>query len=357
MTSIDMTRRSFVGLAGAALAGLGLAGCGSTVGTTAADTGASEATSEVSNMTADEEKAAWEKEEAYGKTITVGYNGGICLGAFGVAKAKGFYEAEGLDCDIVSMTSASDGLGTGKVDVAGDHIATLLVPATNGVKLTFTLGCNTGCKSLYAFSGSGVTKTADLVDKTVGLPDGIGNSDQNITMRFLNHDDVDVNAVKYKAVSTDAVIQALQSGEIAAATLSDQFAKKFLDDGTLVMVRSLTFDDDFKVEPCCILTFNSDFFDKNPVTAKKFTRAFKAASDWIEDNKPEAVQLMFDNSWASGDFDTALELTKSFNFKIDEQMTSTALRDIIADYQKFGIIGSDKDADTILSEVWAPVLG
>jgi NitT/TauT family transport system substrate-binding protein len=303
------------------------------------------------------QQAAWEQEPAYGKTISVGYNGGICLGAFGIGKVMGFYEDENLDCDIVSMQSASDGLGTGKVDVAGDHIATLLVPATNGVKLTFTLGCNTGCKSLYVLATSGITKTSDLVGKTVAVPEGIGTSDQNITMRFLNHDDVDINAVNYKAVSNDAVIQALQSDEVQAATLSDQFAKTFLDDGTLVMIRSITFDEDFKTEPCCILTFNSDFFDKNPVTAKKFTRAFKAASDWIEENKQEAVQLMFDNNWSSGDFETAVELAGSFNFKISEEMTRTALLDIINDYQKFGLISSDKDAQTILGEVWAPVLG
>ena len=75
---------------------------------------------------------AWKKEPAYGKEIIVGYNGGLCLGTFGIAQMKGFYEAEGLKTKIVRMAGGSsaqtDAIGTGKVDVAGDHIATMLVP-------------------------------------------------------------------------------------------------------------------------------------------------------------------------------------------------------------------------------------
>ena len=47
-------------------------------------------------MTADEENEAWKNEPAYGRVIKIGYNGGLCLGTFGIAQMKGFYEAEGL---------------------------------------------------------------------------------------------------------------------------------------------------------------------------------------------------------------------------------------------------------------------
>lgn len=342
------------------MAGLGLVGCGSTqVGSTAGSTDKTGKTAvkEVKDMDEKEEEEAWKKEPAYGKTLKVGYNGGLCLGGFGIAKVNGYYKDEGLDCEIVSMKETTDAIGTGKVDVAGDHIATLLVPATNGVKLTFTLGCQTGCKSLYVLANGPISKTSDLVGKTVAVPEGIGTSDQNIAMRFLNHDDVDVNQVKWKPVTNDAVVQALQNDEVQAATLSDQFARKFLDDGTLKIIRSLTYDKDFQKEPCCIVTFNSDFIKKNPVTAKKFTRAFKRASDWIEDNTKEAVDIMFDNNWASGDKAIAYDLTDAFNFKISEQMTHDALLDIIKDYKKFGTITSKDSAQDILDRVWAPVLG
>lgn len=356
----SISRRSFVELMGAAsaVAGLGLAGCGSQVGGSAStDSAASDATKAVEDMTAEEEQAAWEKEPFYGKTISAGYNGGACLGAFGIAQAKGFYEEEGLDVEIVSMTSASDGLGTAKVQAAGDHIATLLVPALNGVKMTFTVGCQSGCKGLYVLASSDNTSTSDLSGKAIAIPDGVGNSDQNIAMRFLGHDGVDINTIDWKVVSSDAVVQALQNGEIDGAVLSDQFAKTFVDDGTLRVVRSLTFDADYQQEPCCILAFNSDFFTENPVTAKKFTRAFRKASVWINENKSEALDVMFENNWASGDKTAAFEIISDFNYNMPEELTRKALLSIIDDYKEYGIITASDDSETLLNKVWAPVLG
>lgn len=308
------------------------------------------------NLT-EEEQAAWEKEPAYGKTIKVGYNGGLCLGGFGIAQANGFYEAEGLKTEIFSMTSTTDAVGTGKVDVAADHIATLLVPAVNGVKMTFTTASATGCKSLYVLTDSDIKKTSDLIGKTVAVADGIGSSDMNITMRFFNHDNIDPNQVNFKAVTNDAVILAMQKGEVQAATLSDQFAKKFVDDGTLRYIRSITWDPDFAEEPCCVMAINSDFMKANPITSKKLTRAFRAASNWIEDNKEEAVDIMMENSWASGDKSVLLDMANSFNFRISDEATGAALKDVIDDYKHFGLF-DDNTADTnvLLEKLWKPLI-
>lgn len=351
----NITRRNFVGLMGAAAAGLGLAGCGNTqVGNTGSASEAESSVMDVVNMTAEEEQAAWEKEDAYGQTIIAGYNGGACLSQFGIAKAKGFYEEEGLEVDIVEMTSASDGLGSGKINVAGDHIATLLVPAYNGVKMTFTTGAASGCKSLYVLGSSSYETMADLADQKIGLTDGIGASDNNIAMRFFAADGVSFENVQWTATTTDAVVQALQSGELAAAMLSDQFAFSFKQDGTLRPVRSLTYDEDFAKEACCICAFNTDFLEANPVTAKKFTRAFHKADLWIEDNKEEAVQIMAENNWASGD--TVLDMVKLFNWDMTQEETEQTLINSINDYKEFGVLETDEDTETILNKVWKPLI-
>lgn len=351
------TRRQFFGIAGATAVGLGLAGCSSQVGTSNTDSSSTEATVEnVVNLTAAEEEEAWKKEEAYGQTIIAGYNGGACLSQFGIAKVKGYYDEEGLDVNIVSMTSASDGLGTGQINVAGDHIATLLVPAYNGVQMTFTTGAASGCKSLYVLASSDYKSTADLADKKIGLTDGIGASDQNIAMRFFRADDVDINSIKWTATTTDAVVQALQSGELDGAMLSDQFAFTFVKNGTLRYVRSLTYDSDFSQEACCICAFNTEFLEKNPVTCKKFTRAFHKADFWIQDNMEEAVDIMFENSWASGDKEVCLEMVKSFNWDMTQKQTEQTLLKSIKDYKEFGILKSDESDEAILNKVWAPLI-
>lgn len=305
------------------------------------------------------EDEAWKKEPAYGREIVIGYNGGLCLGTFGIAQMKGFYEAEGLKTKVVRMagggTAAVDAIGTGKVDVTGDHIAMMLVPTVNGVRAKFTTGIHTGCKSLYVPTDSPVKTTKDLIGKYIAIPDGIGGSDQNITMRFLNHDGIDPREVKWKVAEGGVAIMAMENGEISAALLGDQFAKQFVDNGTLRIIRSLTFDEDFKQEPCCIHVVNLDFYNQNPVTVKKLTRAHEKASAWMQANPEEAVKLLQANNWASGPYELVLEIFKTYNFTVSDELTEITLKNIINDYKTFGLIDENKNTDEVMARIWDPV--
>ena len=354
----NISRRSFVVGGGLLSMGLLAACSGSQVGQTSTDTGAADASKEVYDMSMEEEEEAMKKEPAYGKELQVGYTGGLCLGAFGIADVQGFNEAEGLTCNIISGESTVDALGSGKLDASGTHIAKLLVPAYNGVGITFTLGLHSGCKSLYVLSDGGFNTTADLKGTTIGIPEGIGGADHHIGMRFVGRDGIDpTSEVEWKQVAKEACVQALQNDEIQAAVLEDQYAEAFVKQGIIKYIRSLTYDDDFKIEPCCILAFNADFAKNNPVHVKRYTRAMQKAGQWIQDNTEEALQIMFDHSWATGDHDACLNLMKAFDYTISEQQTKDALLEIIGDYKKYDIIDSDKNVDDVLNTVWTPVLG
>lgn len=300
------------------------------------------------------EEEAWKKEPMYGKTIKYGYNGGLCTGGPGVAIAMGMFKDAGLDVQVVSTQSKSDAIGTGKVDLTTDHIATLLVPSVNGVNMIFKAAAQTGCKSLYVLNNDKINSTKDLVGKKIGLPDGIGNSDHNIALRFLNHDEIKPEDVKFLPVEGAASILALESDEIQGVILSDQFAEKFVNDGTIKHIRSLTWDEDFQKEACCVYAFNKTFVEENPITAKKMVEVLFKVSDYIQNNIEDATQVLFDNNWASGDFDQAVRMMKSYNWQVSNDMTETTLRDVLTDYKTFGIIKSDKSADELLSEIWFP---
>ena len=75
-----------------------------------------------------------------------------------------------------------DALGTGKIDIARGHIATILVPAVNGVQMKFTTGIHTGGKSSCVLADSPYKTTKDLVGHTIAITTSIGGS---IAMRFL----------------------------------------------------------------------------------------------------------------------------------------------------------------------------
>ena len=302
------------------------------------------------------EEEAWKLEPAYGKTIKVGYNGGACLGTFGIAHVNGYYEAQGLETEIVKVQTMSDALGTGQVDVGGDHIATMLVPAVNGVNMEFTTGVHTGCKSLYTLTDSGIDKTKDLIGKNIAVHDGIGASDHNIALRFLKRDNINPADLNFKVIESSATILALQKGETQAALLSDQFAKKFVDEGLIKPIRSLTWDEDFKNEPCCIHAINRDFLEKNPITAKKITRAHEEASQWMHNNMGEAVKVLIENDWATKDYDLVFEMLNTLNFTVTDEMTGLTLGTIIDDYKMLGLIDEAQDTEKLMDYIWNPVL-
>ena len=111
------------------------------------------------------------------------------------------------------------------------------------------------------------------------MPNGIGDSDHNIGLRFLNHDNIDIKDVKFKPVEQSAVILAMESGEIQGAILSDQFAEKFVEEGKIKYIRSLTYDEDFQTEACCVHALNGDFVRENPITAKRLLEPLKEQPD------------------------------------------------------------------------------
>lgn len=312
---------------------------------------------EVDEVAEKSEEELWKEEPMYGQPIKIGYNGGFCTAAPSMAGLLGFYEEEGLEIEVISGSRLEDAIGTNQVQITTGHIASFLVPTINGINMVFTTGAHTGCKSLYVLADNGYNSTEDLIGHTIGVPNGIGDSDHNIGLRFLNRDNIDVEDVDFRPVEQSAVILAMQNDEVQAAVLSDQFAEKFVEDGTIKVIRSLTYDEDFENEACCVNAFNGDFLEENPITAKKATRAIKRAERWIEKNPEEATQMLFDNDWASGDFDLVKRMVEDCRFGIEDEMTEETLINVLNDYKKFGIITSEKSTEELLDEVWDPLLG
>ena len=307
------------------------------------------------------EEAAWKKEPAYGQTIRIGYNGALCTGSAVIAHAKGFYAEEGIKTEVSKYQGDTslqgDAVGTRKTDVTCGLIATLLVPAANGVHMKFTDGIHTGCKSLCVISGSPYKTTKDLEGKTIAIATPIGGSDHNIAMRFLKRDGVDpIKGVKFRVTDSGAAVLAMQNGEIAGAILSDQFSQRFLADGTLRVIRSLTFDDDFKYETCCIHAVASALCEQSPITVKKITRAHAKARKWIQDNPEETVKIMLENKWASGEPEKVLAYLKTLNYDVNDKVTEETLIKVIDDYKSFGILDAKRGTKEILDRVWDPVL-
>ncbi|WP_262123318.1 ABC transporter substrate-binding protein [Anaerococcus sp. Marseille-Q5996] len=293
-----------------------------------------------------------EDEPHYGQPIKVGYNGGICTGAPGIASVRGEFEKRGIEVEFINVESDIDSIGTHTADATIGHIAKFVPPTVNGIDAVFASGAHTGCKSLYVLNNDEINDTEGLKEKTVAFPGAIGTADHNIAIRFFNNDGITPEEVKYKQVELSAIVQSMENGEVQGAILSDEYANKFVEDGTLKRIRSLSFDDDFKNEACCVNALNGDFVRENPLMAKAYNEAVLATQKWIEDNVEEAAQILFDNNWASGDFDAAVEMMESYNWAVTLDDTEKTLGTVIEDYKNLGIIDSEITKEEFISNYW-----
>lgn len=319
------------------------------------------ATEETSTETAspevseEDELAAMETEPAYGQTITYWYDGGNCTSAPYIAQELGYFEEMGINVECLQGTEVKEALGTGKAQFGISHIASLLVPITNDVGYTFVMGAHVGCKSLYVLGDSDYQSTSDLIGTRISTPNGIGNSDYNITARLLDKDGINpIEDVELTPVESSACVAAMENGEISAALLSDTYAYTMVQDGTLRMIRSLL-DEDFSEEPCCVVAMNNEFLEANPIHAKKIVECLKKASEWMRNNPEEGVQILLDDNQMSGDIEMNIELWNTLKFGLTDEYTEQGLETIINDYIRLGLITATDDADALLSKAWHPL--
>lgn len=302
----------------------------------------------------EEEQKAMESEPAYGKPVLYYMSDG-CTSGPTVADDKGFYAEAGLTAEGFKGNSYIEALGTQQATVAVGHIATMIVPITNNVDITFTGGAHIGCKSLYALADSDYNTTEDLKGTQISVPNGIGASDYNITSILLDADGIDpLNDVTLTQVTSDACVAAMERGEISAALLSDTFAYAMMKEGKLKCVRSLQ-DEDFAGDACCVIAMNRTFVQENPTIAKKITQAVQKAHSWMRENPEEATQLLLDRGWNGGDFDMNVMINNALQFGLSDEYTGASLKKIIDNYIRLGLITSTDDAEGVFDLAWTPL--
>ena len=335
------------------------AGCAKeeTTTTAAPATEATTAATEAAPMTEAEELEAMKKEPAYEEGFTFFASGG-CTSAPWVADYLGYFEEYGLKGEVyMAGDSWKEALGTNSAQVAVNHIATCLVPAANDVNYAIVTGAMIGCQSLWVLADSEYDSLEDLKGKKISAPNGIGNSSYNIGARFFDADGIDpLKDVEFVQVETSACVPAMESGEIAAVVAGDMWAWDMWKNGQLKWLRSITWDEDFTDEPCCVTVMNKDFIKENPLMAKYICKAIYRAQEYIGNNVEEITQAQIDEGLLTGDLAKLVECMETYQWGkvVDDKFTETALREIVEDYIRIGLLTTMKDADAVMEKVWWP---
>ena len=296
-----------------------------------------------------------EEEPRYGTPIKIGFDGDLCIAGQNIAEINGYFKESGIDVEFINTKSGKDALSNGQIDVMTGEFGGMLVPATKGLQYVFSTASHSGCKSLYVLEDSEYQSTADMVGESVAVTNGIGNSGHNTLLRFLIHDDVNPDDVKIKPVEAAAVIQALEKGEIKGAVLDDQFAQEFLQRGTIRPIRSLTTDEDFGKEVCCVTAFNKEFADQNPMLAELIGAAIEKGNQYTAENPEDTVEKLQAKNLAEGDPEVAADLLKAYDYTLVNKDGEETLRTYFDDYKELGLIDKSRSTDDLMKEFWRPL--
>ena len=302
----------------------------------------------------EEDWEAMQKEPAFGTELNYLFNGGACVSAKYLAEELGYYEEYGINATYVQGGSVVETVGSGKCMWGTDHIATMLVPVTNGVDVA---GAHIGCKSIYVPADSDIQTVEDLKGKKIAIHDGIGNSDQNICYRLLDEYGVDPTTdVEFVQIEDNAAtVAGMENGEVDATIFSDYFVMANYPDD-MRMICSITYSPEFQDEACCVTAMNNDFLEKNPVHAKYIVKAIKRAGEYARLNSEDAVQLMYDTDKMTGDQAVQQKFWDSLHFGLSDAFTEQSLREIAEDYLRLGIITKkDLTVDEIMEMAWTEV--
>lgn len=167
--------------------------------------------------------------------------GALIFLPFEVAKAEGFFRAQGLDVEFTYSKGgppAVTALTSGSVDFAGATIDLALNSYKQGKTITMVAGLT----RLPAFAvvtaparADTLTSLRDLRGKTVGLAN-IGAGDQLILRYLLKKQGVDPDTVEYAAVGPDeAKMNALSAGRIDAAIVQEPALSMLIARGSRVL--------------------------------------------------------------------------------------------------------------------------
>ena len=357
-----MTLKKLTTLVLASAMALSLVACGGQKDSTQSTNPSGQTNSTSTEVTRPEavSEADWEAmkaEPVFGKEINYLFNGGSCVSAKYLAEQLGYYKEYGINATYLQGGSVVDTVGTGQCMWGTDHIATMLVPVTNGVNMTFVCGAHIGCKSIFVPADSEIQSVEDLKGKTIAIHDGFGASDQNICYRLLDEYGVDPTSdVEFLDIADSAAtVAAMESGEVDASIFSDYFVlANYRDD--MRMICSLTFSPEFQDEPCCVTAMNNDFIKNNPVHAKYVVMAIKRAGQYARLHSEDAVQLMYDTDKMTGEKANQQEFWDSLHFGLSDAFTERALREIAEDYLRLGVITkTGMTADDVMKLAWTEV--
>lgn len=224
-----------------------------------------------------------------GDHVVLGYWGGTCEAPIYIGYEKGFFQEEGLDPELLLITSDVAPLMANSELDCFELTPDKFKPMEQGLECKIIDSLHIGCIQGAAHPDSGITSVEDLEGKTVAADMGSIPQIQIASQMVLaGKDPSKVEWVSYPSAQRE---EAMWAGEVDAFAQYDPWADIAEANGA-VKFFSNTFDDPLKNDLCCFVGLSSKTLEENPEIGPKLSRAFAKAAKYLTENPEECADII-----------------------------------------------------------------
>jgi len=303
-----LSRRDFLRYAGLVSGGLALAAC-STAPAAKSPTSLPAAPGVTAATVPGTTNAA-----SLGKAV-IAYAGGACEAPTFVAYERGFFQAEGLEPELIALEASTlkEALAAGKIDGL-QQTADSIKSIEQGLGIRITSGLHKGCIRLVAGVDSGVKSIADLKGKAVGVH-VFGGLPQVLVQWALSDAGLDpIKDVTFKIFPPPQLEAAVQKGEVQAFAMYDPFPAIALNNKSVVQIFSTHDNAPYKDMYCCFVGIAQGVVDQQPQKAAAITLALQKAAYWVSQNHAEAAKIMTTKKYVPASEELLTSLLKLYDY-------------------------------------------
>ncbi|MDP4099255.1 ABC transporter substrate-binding protein [Paenibacillus sp. P96] len=218
-----------------------------------------------------------------------------------IADKLGYFKEEGLEVtnqliesgpDIGPMVSG----GSAPISIQTNFMDIILKSNGIGVKIVAPLAQIAGTQAVVGGKDLVLNSAKDLEGKTIGIPSG---ADVKIAIDNMAKElGVDASKIKYVNLAPSDAVVALEKGDIDAMAAWEPFITKainagghFLFSGTKSELPDKKGDVNWMSVHTTIQVTDA-YLQENPNTIKAILRALNKASDYINNNREEAIKML-----------------------------------------------------------------
>jgi NitT/TauT family transport system substrate-binding protein len=272
--------------------------------------------------------------------------------AFELARAKGFFQEQGLALDATPTAGGSTGipaLVAGQLEFASSNIVTILIAAARGLNpVIVAAGDTTGdappdLAGLVAKKGASFKTGKDLEGKTIAL-----NARNNIlwlyAREWVEKTGGDPAKVMFIEVPFPQMVDAVQNGRVDAAMLVEPFLSAAVKGGIIQSV-GWPYSDVQKRIPVAEFVTTKAYADANPDIIARFTKAYDKGVDWTNRNSDTVEFRKIVSAYTHVPEDRIADAAKPV---FVTKMNISGVEQLAALMKKHGLLQSDIDLTAVI---------